>query len=433
MIRETTHCSARATTEARITRRVFLKTSGIALIGLGLDPIFLTRAAYAVQRRPSARGKTLVCIFQRGAVDGLNMIVPHGEDIYYRERPRIAVPPPQKPGGAIDLDGHFGMHPALQPLESYYRSGTLAVVHAVGSPDPSRSHFEAQDYMETGTPGIKSTADGWLNRYLAHAREHRDTPFRGVAIGRELPRALRGAAPALTIENLETFGVRAPDRARDRLTRAFEELYAASSTGLVASSSAQALEAIRMLRAIDPDRYRPAADADYPQSPLGRSLRQIAQLIKADTGVEVAFTDVGGWDTHVNQGGSEGQLAVRLGDFARSLAAFARDLGERLADVVVLTMSEFGRTVAENGNLGTDHGRATAMLVLGGETQGGRVLGRWPTLDPARRFEGRDLAVTTDFRDLFAEVLVGHLGPADLGAIFPGFQSAPERWPGVFG
>ncbi|GBD31748.1 MAG: hypothetical protein KatS3mg081_1491 [Gemmatimonadales bacterium] len=430
---QATHCSACSSPGPRITRRVFVKASGIALVGLGLDPIFLTRAAYAVKRSPSARGKTLVCIFQRGAVDGLNMIVPHGEEIYYRERPRIAVPRPGKPGGAIDLDGHFGMHPALEPLEPYYRNGTLAVVHAVGSPDPTRSHFEAQDYMETGTPGIKSTGDGWLNRYLAHAREHRDTPFRGVAIGRELPRALRGAAPALALENLETFGVRAPDRARDRLTRAFEELYSASSTGLVATSSAEALEAIKMLREIDPERYRPAAGAEYPASPLGRSLRQIAQLIKADLGVEVAFADVGGWDTHVNQGGSEGQLAARLRDFAQSLAAFARDLGERLADVVVLTMSEFGRTVAENGNLGTDHGRATAMLVLGGATRGGRVLGRWPTLDPARRFEGRDLAVTTDFRDLFGEVLVKHLGPADLSAIFPGFDAAPERWPGVFG
>jgi len=399
-------------------------------VALGLDPIFLTRAAYATTRGlgPANSRKTLVCIFQRGAVDGLNMVVPHGDPFYYRERPRIAIPRPGATGGAIDLDGHFGLHPSLQALAPRYRDGSLAIVHAVGSPDHTRSHFDAQDYMESGTPGIKSTPDGWLNRVLQtqHALEHRETPFRGVALGQELPRSLRGAAPALAIDKLQAFGLRAPEPARDRLTAAFEELYQGSATGLVASSSAEAFEAVRMLKSVNPGQYEPANGAEYPRGPLANSLRQIAQLIKADVGVEIAFADVGGWDTHVNQGASDGQLAQHLAEFGQALAAFSRDLGERMSDVVVLTMSEFGRTVAENGNVGTDHGHATAMFVLGGGVRGGKVYGAWPTLDPAKRFDGRDLAVTTDFRDLFAEVLTGHLGTADLGAVFPGHaQPAP--------
>jgi uncharacterized protein (DUF1501 family) len=421
-------------TTREVNRRVFVKTGALALVSLGLDPIFLTRAAYAVNRSPGAGGKkTLVCIFQRGAVDGLNMIVPHGDPHYYRERPRIAVPRPGAAGGVLDLDGYFGLHPALAPLVPLYRNGSLAVIHAVGSPDATRSHFDAQDFMETGTPGMRSTSDGWLNRALRHAQDHAATPFRGVAIGPQLPRALRGAAPALAVDNLETFGLRGRGEARDRLSAAFEELYQGSATGVVATSSEEGFEAVRMLKTANPAQYAPANGAEYPRGPLGNSLRQIAQLIKADLGTEIAFADVGGWDTHVNQGASDGQLAARLTEFGRSLAAFAQDLGERMADVVVMTMSEFGRTVAENGNAGTDHGHATAMMVLGGGTRGGNVLGSWPTLDPARRFEGHDLAVTTDFRDLFGEVLTGHLAATDLAAVFPGYQADPGRRIGVMG
>jgi uncharacterized protein (DUF1501 family) len=363
-------------------------------------------------------------VFQRGAVDGLNMVVPHGDPHYYRERARIAVPRPGREGGALDLDGHFGLHPALAPLLPLYQAGTLAAVHAVGSPDPTRSHFDAQDYMESGTPGRRATADGWLNRHLAHAAEHRDTPFRGVAIGPQLPLALRGAAPALAIESLQAFGLRGRPPVRNRLERAFEEMYQGAATGLVATSSEEAFEAVRQLRAADLTGSGPAHGAQYPRSPFGQAMRQLAQVINADLGLEIGFADLSGWDTHVNQGASDGQLAARLRDLADGLAAFATDLGERMADVVVLTMSEFGRTVAENGNAGTDHGHGTAMLVLGGPTRGGRVLGRWPTLDPAARYEGRDLAVTTDFRSLFGEILAGHLGPTDLQAVFPGYRRA---------
>jgi uncharacterized protein (DUF1501 family) len=409
-------------------RRVFVRAGALALVSLGLDPIFLTRTAYAVRRSagPSDR-RTLICIFQRGAVDGLNMVVPHGDPDYYRERPRIAVPRPGQPEGALDLDGHFGLHPALAPLLPFYRAGALGIVHAVGSPDVTRSHFDAQDYMETGTPGRKGTPDGWIARHLAHAADHRETPFRGVAIGPQLPRALRGSAPALAINDLQAFGLRGRGPARDRVEAAFEEMYAGAATGLVASSSAEAFEAVKMLRASDPARHQPANGAEYPRSPFGQAMRQLAQLIKAGLGLEIGFADLGGWDTHVNQGAAQGQLATRLRDLGAGLAAFATDLGERMADVLVLTMSEFGRTVRENGNAGTDHGHATAMLVLGGATRGGRVHGRWPTLDQAARFEGRDLAVTTDFRALFGEILEKHLGATDAGAVFPGFQAGGDR------
>jgi len=403
------------------------------LVSLGLDPLFLDRAAYAIGAGRlggrSARTKTLVCLFQRGAVDGLNMVVPYGDAHYYRERPRIAVPT----GRVVKLDDHFGLHPALEPLKAWWDRGSLAVVHAVGSPDATRSHFDAQDYMETGTPGRKSTRDGWVNRHCQHAREHEETPFRAVAFGPQLPRALAGSAPALAIDDLRAFGLQGPSQRSDRLTAAFESLYGAEATGLVATSSSEAFEAVRMLRAADPGQREPANGAEYPRGRLGQSLRQIAQLIKADLGLEVAFTDVGGWDTHVNQGADAGQLAARLTELGGGLAAFAVDLGERLADVVVLTMSEFGRTVRENGNAGTDHGHATAMLVLGGGVRGGRIAGRWPGLTPEARFEGRDLAVTTDFRDLFGEVLARHLGQPDVSAVFPGHMIAEERFPGVIG
>lgn len=417
-------------------RRVFVKAGGLALLSFGVDPIFLTRAAYAVRRRDTtgARRKTLVCIFQRGAVDGLSMVVPHGDAVYYRERPRIAIPQPGKPGGAIDLDGYFGLHPGLEALLPFFRDESLAIVHAVGSPNASRSHFDAQDYMETGTPGVKTTSDGWLNRHLQHTAAHEKTPFRGVAVSRQLPRVLRGVAPALAIDDLRTFGLRAGQPAmRAGLTAAFKDLYAGSASGLVASSSEEAFEAIRMLESANRDHYSPAHGARYPRGRLGQSLRQIAQLIKADLGIEIAFADVGGWDTHVNQGRSAGQLGNRLVDLGESLSAFTEDLGERMADVAVLTMSEFGRTVAENGTSGTDHGHGTAMLVLGGDTRGGRILGRWPGLAAAERFEGRDLAVTTDFRDLFGEVLVRHLGDTDLASVFPRYRSEEKRWVGVMG
>ncbi len=400
-----------------ISRRIFLKNGGLALVSLGFAPAFLARTVAAAD----SRRRVLITIFQRGAVDGLNMIVPFGERDYYAARPTLAIARPgAAAGSAIDLDGFFGLHPRLAPLEPLYDAGQLAVVHACGSPDGTRSHFDAQDYMETATPGIKSTEDGWLNRYL-HAREHRAaTPFRAVALAPQLPRALRGIEPALAIGQISQFGLRAA-QGSDMVQTSFESEYAGAASSVLRSTGREAFDAVRMLKTANPQQYAPANGAQYPRSGFGDALRQIAQLIKADVGVEVAFAESGNWDHHANEGAATGQLATRLDDLARGLAALVRDLGDRMQDVVVLTMSEFGRAVVENGSRGTDHGHGNAMMILGAGVRGGKVYGRWPGLAPEQRYEGRDLSVTTDFRSVFSEVVRGHLGLKDTSGVFPGF------------
>jgi uncharacterized protein (DUF1501 family) len=413
-----------------ISRRVFLKDGAFALVSLGFAPSFLTRTAFAQGR--SARSKQLIAIFQRGAVDGLNVVVPFGEGDYYQARPSIAIARPGSGENAvIDLDGFFGFNPRLQPLKRLWDTRQLAIVHACGSPDATRSHFDAQDYMETGTPGIKSTADGWLNRYLQTQRVESATPFRAVALTGQVPRMLQGSSPALALSQIGQFGIRA-GQSTEIANASFEALYASAADSVLNGTGREAFDAIKMLKTNDPLKYDPEHGADYPRSPFGQALKQIAQLIKASVGIEVAFADVGGWDTHVNQGAGQGQLAGRLDDFSRSIAALVTDLGDRMADTVVLTMSEFGRAVGENGNRGTDHGHGNAMMVLGGGVRGGRVYGRWPGLSRERRYEGRDLAVTTDFRDVFGEIVVRHLGLADVRPIFPGYDVQPKRFPGLF-
>ena len=400
------------------SRRVFMKNGGLALLSLGFAPAFLART---VEAAGATRRKILVTIFQRGAVDGLNMIVPFGERDYYASRPSIAVPRPNGADGAVDLDGFFGLHPRMATLKPLWDTKQLAIVHACGSPDGTRSHFDAQDYMETATPGVKSTQDGWLNRYL-HAREHADaTPFRAVALAPQMPRSLQGLEPALAMGQIGQFGIRA-GQATDMVQASFESEYAAAADKVLNRTGGQAFDAMRMLKAADPAKYQPENGAEYPRSGYGDALRQIAQLVKADVGLEIAFAEAGGWDTHVNQGSSAGQLGTRLDDFSRGIAALARDLGDHMSDVVILTMSEFGRAVAENGNRGTDHGHGNAMMIIGGQNvRGGKVYGRWPGLAREQRYDGRDLAVTTDFRSVFAEVVRGHLGVSDTRTIFPGF------------
>jgi uncharacterized protein (DUF1501 family) len=412
-----------------ISRRLFVKNGSLALVSLGFAPSFLARTASAA----ASHGKVLVAIFQRGAVDGLNMVVPFAEQTYYDARPTIAIARPGGPGDSgVDLDGFFALHPRLAPFAPIYGARHLALVHAVGSPDNTRSHFDAQDYMETATPGVKSTSDGWLNRYL-QARTCQDaTPFRAVALAPQLPRALQGRSPALAVSQIPQFGVR-PGRAGAGLAQAFETEYAASADQVLNATGREAFEAIRTLGAANPQQYQPTAPAEYPRSPFGEALKQIAQLVKAAVGLEVAFADIGGWDTHVNQGAGAGQLAARLDDLARGLGALFTDLGDRMADVVVVTMSEFGRTVNENGNRGTDHGHANAMIVMGGPVRGGKVYGRWPGLAPEQRYEGRDLAVTTDFRDVFCEIVVRHLGVVDPAPIFPGYPVDERRFLGFLG
>ena len=439
-----------------MTRRIFMRRGALALVALGLPPDFVTRSLLA-GTRGAARKRTLICIFQRGAVDGLNMVVPYGEKAYHARRRSIAVPAPRRDGGGvIDLDGFFGLHPALAPLRDLYSRRELAVVHAVGSPHPTRSHFDAQDFMETATPGAKSTRDGWLNRVLAHngcaecdgrtladARAHSadhaagqsamatSPALRGVAMGAALPLSLRGAHPTLAIEDLDRFGVAG---GRDpALETAFSRAYREAGGTLVREAAGGAFEAIEILRHANPLQYRPAPGVAYPPGAFGRSLRQVAQLIKAEVGLEIAFADLGGWDTHQAQGGVEGQLARRFDELARGIRALYDDLGDRMDDVVLITMSEFGRTVAENGSGGTDHGHANCMMVMGGAVAGGRVLGDWPGLEPEQLNDGRDLALTTDFRDVFAEVVARHLGADRLEAVFPGYTVDAGRWRGVLG
>jgi uncharacterized protein (DUF1501 family) len=404
-------------------------------VSLGFAPAFFARTALAGDT--AGRARRLIAIFQRGAVDGLNMIVPFGEPDYYRARPSIAIPKPgDAENGALDLDGFFGLNPRLQPLERFWDERRLAIVHACGSPDSTRSHFDAQDYMETGTPGSKSTADGWLNRYLQAKRDeaalHEKHPFRAVSLTQQLPRLLQGSAPAVAINQIAQFGVRAGQRS-DETAAMFEAAYGAAPDRILNGTGRDAFDAMKLLKTTDPRSYQPASGVEYPTSPFGQALKQIAQLAKANVGLEVAFADVGGWDTHVNQGASQGQLATRLNDFARSIAALATDLGNALDDTVILTMSEFGRAVSENGNRGTDHGHGNAMLAIGGGVRGGRVYGKWPGLAVEQRYERRDLAVTTDFRDVFGEIVVRHLGVADARPIFPGYNVSASRFPGLLG
>lgn len=411
-----------------VSRRVFVKDGGLAVLGLSLVPGFVYRTAMAARPR-LARQKILVTIFQRGGVDGLNVVVPFGEKAYYDYRPTIAVPPPLRDRtSALDLDGFFGLHPAMEPLLPFYKARELAIIHAAGSPHATRSHFEAQDFMESAVPGDKTVRDGWLNRYLRYNPDPAASTFRGVAMGGVLPRTLEGPAPALALGNLVTAGAELlPTRS------IYESMYHDESNTLLSGTSREMFEAIKMLKAVDPKQYAPAQGVRYPNQPIGQSLRQLAQLIKANVGVEVAFVDVGGWDTHANQGGVDGQLPGRLGQLAQGIAAFRKDLGDRMADVVILTMSEFGRTARENGNAGTDHGKANVMFVLGGPVKGGKVYGDWPGLTREQLNEDRDLALTTDFRDVFAEVLVRHLECEDPGVVFPGFTPEPRRFRGVLG
>ena len=406
-------------------RRYFVKSGAVAMVTMGLSPSFLRRTAFGLELSAAQKGKVLICLFQRGAADALNIVVPHGERAYYQLRPNIAIPQPLSGLGnraALDLDGFFGLHPSLAPLKPLWDRGLLAPIHAVGSPSATRSHFDAQDYMESGTPDNKGTTDGWLNRYLATSgtcEECKVTPFRAVAMAPQTPRILEGGAPSVAMNSLEEFAVRTAGEQSARL----EALYRNGSADLVHGTGAEMFDAVKMLRAASPEQYQPQNGASYPRSPFGQRLRQIAQLIRSGVGLEVAFGDVGGWDTHVNQGGVQGQLAQRLDDFAQSIAALVADLGDRMENVVILTMSEFGRMAHQNGNGGTDHGHAGAMFVIGGAVHGRKVYGKWPGLEAGQLYEGRDLALTTDFRTVFVEIARRHLGAAKIDAMFPGFTA----------
>jgi uncharacterized protein (DUF1501 family) len=435
-----------------VNRRVFLKGGALSLVTLGLSPSFLQRTALAMELPRAVRGKTLIVLFQRGAADALNVLVPFGDRQYYAARPQLAIATPARVGGsanavgAIDLDGFYGLHPSLASFKPLWDRGLLAPIHAVGSPSATRSHFDAQDYMETGTPDRKGTTDGWLNRYLAVKgtceasscapgdaapgdAAPSATPFRAVAMTAQTPRILGGANPVVAMNSIDEFTIRTNG---GEAQRRIEALYRTGSSDLVHGSGSDMFEALKVLRAANPQQYRPAAGVEYPRSQFGQRLLQIAQLIKSGVGLEVAFADVGGWDTHVNQGGAQGQLATRLSDFSQGIAALVADLGDRMEDVVILTCSEFGRTVRQNGTGGTDHGHAGAMFVMSGSLRSAqKVHGRWPGLAPDQLYEGRDLALTTDFRAVFSEIASKHLGAKELPKIFPGYGGFEKEWLGV--
>ena len=439
------------------SRRVFLKSGALALasVGLmpGLGPDFLRGTAFAAdaKRNVNRAGgkKVLVCIFLRGAVDGLSVVVPHGDADYYNLRAvsnnGIALARTGE-NGVIDLDGTFGLNPALKALKPLYDAGHLAPIQAVGSPNATRSHFDAQDYMESAVPGNKSINTGWLARVSAQCPEDtsKGKQIQTVSMTARLPRSLDGDADALAISDLATFGVgrglsngggrrAAPAMATSGGDRSggFEALYDGAVGDVLHGTGQETFEAIKILSSLDPNKYAPAGNANYGNSQLGRSLKQIAQLIKADVGTEIAFAETGGWDTHANQGGANGQLARRLGDVGQALAAFWADMGDHMSDVTVLTMSEFGRTAHQNGNGGTDHGHGTCFLALGGAVAGGQVRGQWPGLAPDKLYENRDLAVTTDFRSVFAEIADKHLGLQDIQTVFPGFAADAKDYRGI--
>ena len=412
-----------------ITRRVFLRNGAMAIVGTTAIPGFLTRAAFGAELAGDKK-KRLVVIFQRGAADGLNIVVPHGEPAYYSMRPSINIPR----SAVTDLDGFFGLHPSLSAFQPLWRQRQLAIVHAAGSPDSSRSHFDAQDFMESGTPGLKNTQDGWLNRALhALPQASNRSAFRAIALGPSLPRILSGSEPAVALNNINDFGVGGRNPNAAPIANTFEAMYSQSVDSVLHGTGKETFEAVKMLKSADPSKYIPAAGANYPRGRFGDSLKQLAQLIKANLGVQVAFADIGGWDHHVNEGGTQGQIANILREFSQSVAAFWTDLDDLAEDTVVVTMSEFGRTARENGNRGTDHGHANVMFVIGGPVKGGKVYGRWPGLDQSQLYEGRDLAVTTDFRRVLGESVYRHLDNRSLDQVFPGFDNQPEKFLNILG
>ena len=408
----------------QMNRRFFMRDGALAVAGTAALPGFLVRSALAQAAVP---GRRLVVIFQRGAADGLNVVVPYREKNYYAMRPGIAIPQNQ----VIDLDGFFGLHPALAAFKPLYDQGNLAIVHAAGSPDMSRSHFDAQDFMESGTPGVKATEDGWLNRALQEEdlrRRQQHTAFRALAFGSQVPRTLAGKVPAIALASVNSFAVGGRGPAPSPAANAFEAMYGQSGDQILHSTGEETFEAVKKLRDANPAQYKPAAGIEYPTTEFGKNMMQIAQLLKANLGVEAAFTDIGGWDTHQNQGSVNGQLADRLRDFSSSIAAFWRDMGDGAENVTLVTMSEFGRTARENGTGGTDHGHANAMFVLGGQVKGGKVYGRWPGLADGQLNEGRDLAVTTDFRQVLGEAVAKSMGARNLDLVFPNAQLQPNRF-----
>lgn len=412
-----------------VTRRGFIKAGGLALFGIGIGgiPAFLSEAVAAI-KEPGLfqRKKILVCIFQRGAMDGLMAVTPFTDQYLKNARPTLFMSAAKAANNKslIDLDGRFGLHPSMNSFEELFREKRLAIVHGIGSPNTTRSHFDAQDYMESGTPFKKGTASGWLNRAVGLLGHETATPFQAVSLTSALPRSLYGDNPSVAISNLQDFSIqmRGNPGAANMAAKSFEDLYDQTSSGLLKETGKESFEAIKMLQKMDSKNYKPANGAIYPVSALGNSLKQIAQLIKMGVGLEVAFAESGGWDTHFNQGTDTGIFARNVNDLSSSITAFWQDMGTLQDDVTVMTMTEFGRTVKQNGTGGTDHGRASCNFILGNDVKGGLVHGVVNPLSVENLEDGRDLAVTTDFRSVFSEVANRHLKLNDDKILFPDWK-----------
>jgi uncharacterized protein (DUF1501 family) len=395
-----------------LSRRVFLKGASLAALGVGFGPSpLMVRAAEAAQ----AGAKVLVKVFLRGGCDGLNLCVPYGDPEYYALRGGIAIARAE----VLNLDGYFGLNPALSGLKRLYDDGRLAFVPAVGQYSLTRSHFDAQDFMETGTPGDKSTATGWLDRTIARIPGSEVT--QAVAFASQLPRSYLGPEPVLVAQNLTSFDLRARN-GRDEAERLLRAMYEPKQTP-VGQMGQETFAAMQTLLRTPEILAAPGNGAEYPNATVGTSLRQAAQLIKAGLGTRSIYVNVpGAFDTHSNQTFNNTLEFTRLGD---ALLAFSTDLGRLMDDVIVMVTTEFGRTAAVNGSAGTDHGSGYTMIVMGGGVRGGRIYGQWPGLSRAQLYQGRDLAVTTDFRDVFAELARVQFGITDSAALFPGYTAGP--------
>lgn len=408
-----------------ITRRGFVKTAGLALFGIGTGtvPTFLAKAAAGhKERRLFQRKKVLICIFQRGAMDGLMAVAPFTDQYLKAARPSLFMSAAQtSPNPLIDLDGRFGLHPSLRAFEPMFRENRLAIVHGMGSPNTTRSHFDAQDYMESGTPLKKGTPSGWLNRAAGLLDHKTATPFQAVSLTSSLPRSLYGDHQAVAISNLHDFNIQLHGGQASGAAKNFESLYD-QTAGLLKETGKESFEAMKMLQKTAIKNYKPAADAVYPATALGNALKQIAQLIKMDVGLEIAFAESNGWDTHFNQGTGNGVFARNLSDLSQSISALWSDIGVLQDDVTIMTMTEFGRTVYQNGSAGTDHGRASCSFILGNDVNGGQVHGKVGSLAVENLEDRRDLPVTTDFRSVFSEVAGKHLHLLDRKMLFPDWE-----------
>ncbi|MEM6821542.1 MAG: DUF1501 domain-containing protein [Verrucomicrobiota bacterium] len=413
-----------------LTRRYFLKSTGAFAAYCGVSPLDLF-AGQTGKKNKVIEGKTLVVIFLRGGTDGLNLVVPYGDENYYKHRSSIAIAQPGKERGAIDLDGFFGLHPNASALMRLFEEGTFQAMHAVGYDHNTRSHFEEQDVWETGVVGNTVQSDGWLNRHLQTSEG--DGIIRALSIGDSLPRILHGKAPAYAVRGISDLTLPDLKMGDEHIQAALEHAYmpadresVSNGTDLLSQTGSLTLEGVKLLKHLTNKPYEPSAT--YPKNGFANKLKEAARLIKANIGLEVVEVDLGGWDTHNRQGGSEGNFAEKVKTLSEGLSAFTKDLGSHLDDTLILTLSDFGRTAAENGTQGTDHGWANCMFLGGGpirqKTEGRRadVLTEWPGLAKEQLFQNRDLLHTTDFRDVLAEVVSHHLGNSNLEKVLPSHQ-----------